>query len=298
MKAVLAAVMLLGLGIGSFAHATPAPMIRPPAGWAADPERASTLSTKVAALSQFGGAKVIVATEAYVPAAPGVALFVTRISAEKLPGSTANAARAALEDFRTSAPRPYAWQDFADTDSGSYVARAEWLDLSVHTQTVATLVIVGTASGLVTVRGECLSADGGDAAPVNACTQALHSLETGVPKAERLAITMPPEPEPEPVRPHEEPARLTDGQEVHLTPMTIAQTTPERDRRPIYLGAGIVVLAAAFWWNRRQRERFDREDSGEPRAATREAREARARGDDDADDLAAAARGDEPKDET
>ncbi len=291
MKAAIATLLVLG----SIAHATPAPMIQPPAGWTSDPERASTLATKVSALKHLGGAKVIVATEVYVPATPGVALFVTRISSEKLPGSTADAARAALEDFRTTAPKPYDWRDAPDPASGSHVAHAEWTDLSVHTQTVSTLVMVATATGLVTVRGECLAADGGDGAPVNACTQALATLDTGVPKAERLMITLPaaPAPEPEPPLQRQEPARLTDGQQIHLTPMTISQTKPEADRRPIYLGAGIVVLAAAFWWNRRQRERFDREDAGDAPAKPREAR-----GDDDADDLAAAARGDEPKDET
>ncbi len=296
MKAALATLLVIGLG--SSALAAPTPMIQPPAGWSVDPERASTLATKVSALRHFGGAKVIVATAVFVAPTPGVALFVTRISSEKLPGTTAEAARAALEDFRTSAPAPYAWQDSADSATRSYIARAEWTDLAVHTQTVARLEIVATATNLVTVRGECLSADGGDGAPVNACTQALQSLNTGVPAAERLAITMPPEPALEPAATprRDEPARLTDGQQVHLTPMTIAQSKPDRDRRPIYLGAGIVVLAAAFWWNRRQRERFDREDSGEAPASR--TREARGDVDDDADDLAAAARGDEPKDET
>ncbi len=292
MRTVIAALMVAMCHV---AHATPAPMVRPPVGWTADPERASTLATKMSALRQLGGAKVIIATEVYVPSTPGVALFVTRISSEKLTETTTEAARAALEDFRTSAPRPYDWRDAADPDTGSYIAHAAWTDLSMHTQTVGTLVIVATATTVVTVRGECLSADGGDGAPVNACTKALSTLDTGVPRAERLAITMPPAaaPDPEPVRPAEEPARLTDGQQVHLTPMTFSESKPDRDRRPIYLGAGIVVLAAAFWWNRRQRERFDREDAGGPPARSRVPR-----GDEDADDLAAAARGDEPKDET
>lgn len=305
MRAAFAALLLLG----GIAHATPAPMIKPPAGWSADPERASELATKVAALKPFGAAKVIVATEVYVPPSPGVALFVTRITSEKLPGTPLEAARHTLEEFRTTSGKLYAWQDGPDAETSAYIARAEWTDMAVHTQTVARLVIVTTADGLVTVRGECLSSDGGDGAPVNACTQALASLDTGVPREVRLAqsstamavtATTPapePEPEPAPAMTRSEPARITDGQQVRLSPMTIAQSKPEADRRPIYLGAGIVVLAVAFWWNRRQRERFEREDEGGGAAKPRRVREA-SRGDDDADDLAAAARGDAPKDET
>ncbi len=303
MRTTLAALLLLATA--AVAQASPAPMIKPPAGWAADAERASELATKVAALKPFGAAKAIVATEVYVAPTPGVALFVTRITSEKLPGTPLESARHALEEFRTTAGKLYAWMDGPDAETSAYVARAEWTDLTVHTQTVARLVIVTTADGVVTVRGECLSSDGGDGAPVNACTQALASLDTGVAREVRLALsatamaTAAPTPEPvaDPAVTRSEPARITDGQQVHLSPMTIAQSKPEADRRPIYLGAGIVVLAAAFWWNRRQRERFEREDEGGGSAKPRRVREA-SRSDDDADDLAAAARGDEPKDET
>lgn len=300
MRSALGSLLVIGAlaRYAPVAHASPAPMIHAPAGWSSDPERASALATKVSALRTFGGAKVVVATEVHVPAVPGIALFVTRISSEKLAGTTAEAARAALDDFRAAAPKPYAWQDAPDPATSSYVARAEWADMTVHTQTVARLVIVATADQLVTVHGECLSSDGADGAPINACVQALATLDTGVPAAARVAITLgpAPAPEPEPSAPRSEPSRITDGQQVHLTPMTIAQGKPDADRRPIYLGAGIVVLAAVFWWNRRQRERFDREDAGGT-AKPRRDRQA-SRGDDDADDLAAAARGDDPKDET
>jgi hypothetical protein len=74
-------------------------------------------------------------------------------------------------------------------------------------------------------------------------------------------------------------AQLRDGTRVVLPPMAIAQDKPPIDRRPIYIGAGLVVLAAVFYWNRRRRDRFDREDA--PETAP----------DDDGDDLHAAARG-------
>lgn len=93
------------------------------------------------------------------------------------------------------------------------------------------------------------------------------------------------------------PSRIQDGPRVALPPMVIRPEPPAPDNRPAYVGGGIVVLAALFWWNRRQRDRFEREDEAAPRRATharrarREAREAR---DEDADDLHAAARGDAP----
>lgn len=65
--------------------------------------------------------------------------------------------------------------------------------------------------------------------------------------------------------------------------MVIPQDRPPADRRPVFVGAGLIVLALAFWWNRRRRDRFEREDQGAP---------VRPRRDADADDLHAAARGD------
>ena len=43
------------------------------------------------------------------------------------------------------------------------------------------------------------------------------------------------------------------------------------DRRPIYLGGGLIVLAAVFWWNRRGRDQFDAR--GRRDAARRRARD-------------------------
>jgi hypothetical protein len=78
--------------------------------------------------------------------------------------------------------------------------------------------------------------------------------------------------------------------------MQIAPEPRERDRRPIYVGLGLIVLAALFWWNRKNREKIERDyeqrladkPASEEPAAARSAPAPKGR-DGDADDLHAAA---------
>lgn len=287
--------LLLILALTAAANAAPVPLVTPPAGWTPDPEQASQLAQKLAALTHFGGGgKVTVAADAHVPPTPGVALFVTRISAEQLAITRELAAREAIDELKKSAGKPYDWRVLPMTSAKAIVARAEWADMNAGTQTVGMVVIAASADRFVAVRGECFSADKADGAAVNACVQALQSLDPGVPLAERVAFEPAPEgaarPQDPPAAPKDNSPRLTDGQDVHLSPIRIAPERTETDRRPVYLGAAIVVIAALSWWNRRRREKFERDDNPSAAPPTEQ-------GDDDADDLAAAARGDSPKDE-
>ena len=288
--------LVLVLALTAVAGAAPVPLVTPPAGWVPDPEQASQLAQKIAAVKHFGGGgKLTVAADAHVPRTPGVALFVTRISAEQLTMTRELAAREAIDDLRKSAGKPYDWRVLPASSAKAIVARAEWADATTGTQTVGMVVIAASDTRFVAVRGECFSADKADGTLVNACVQALQSLDPGVPVPERVAFEPAPEgsaPAAEPTPPAKDTApRLTDGQDVHLTPIRVAPERAGTDRRPVYLGAAIVVIAALSWWNRRRRERFEREDN--PRAEKRAA----TGNDDDADDLAAAARGDAPKDD-
>ena len=287
MKSSLAIV----LGLTAVASAASVPLVTPPKGWVTDPEQASQLAQKVAALKHFGGGgKLTFAADAQVPPAPGVALFVTRIGAEQLPITRELAAREVIDDLHKSAGKPYDWRVLPMSPDKAIVARAEWTDATAGTQTVGMIVIAASETRFSAVRGECFSADKADGALVNACVQALQSLDPGVPVAERVAFEPAPEgiaPVAEPTPPKDNQPRLTDGQDVHLAPIRVAPEKPESDRRPVYLGGAIVVIAAVSWWNRRRRERFEREDKTDDDATP-------PGGDDDADDLAAAARDETP----
>ena len=109
MKALLALVLL-----ASLAHAAPVAMVTPPKGWSPEPESAAGLVQKEQALKHFGGAKVTIAAEAYVPAKPGVAMFVTRVTSETLAGTQAQAARIAVDELFASAGKPYDRRDDYD----------------------------------------------------------------------------------------------------------------------------------------------------------------------------------------
>jgi hypothetical protein len=71
---------------------------------------------------------------------------------------------------------------------------------------------------------------------------------------EAPAVAQPEEPMPQ----HDSMQPLGEG--VHIQPIVIPQAPPKKDLRAVYMGAGLVLIGAAFWWNRRQREKFDRSD--------------------------------------
>jgi len=294
------------------AHAEPTRLVTPPAGWRADPEQATALAQRFAATGHFGGGAAVTAAEAYVADRPGAALFVTRATASPPAAQAAQAARAALDELRATGRRAAltsgsaaerSWREHVDAGSRQVTATLAWSDPVSHAAEVARVVVASDGNRVVAVTGECLSAETAAPALATACEAALASLDPGVPAASRVALelatsgegaapasdpaaTMGPAPLGAPAA-GREPARLDQSTRVTFPPTVIPLDRPEADRRPVYVGAGVVLLALMFWWNRQRRDRFDREDSpdsGPSRGS-----------DEDADDLHAAARG-EPAD--
>ena len=50
---------------------------------------------------------------------------------------------------------------------------------------------------------------------------------------------------------------IGEGPHTRLPPIVVGQTEPSRDRRPLYVGFGIVVVAAGLWWFHDRRQRRD-----------------------------------------
>lgn len=292
--------LALVLALGGVAHAAP---VTPPAGWTPDPELATAPQTP-----RFGGVATKVTVLAYRAPVTGAVLYVDRAEAE-LPAERRDAlASAELEELRNAMRRQGASakaethvQRF-DPATKLLEAALTWRDAAVGLVESSRVVIASDGPRTVAVAGTCVLAADVAAAVAKACDDALATLDPEVPVAARVALAIVDAPAAAPPGPAPSseamsaspqlgpPATLDDGSRVVLPPITVPQTArTTNDRRPVYVGLGLIVLALAFYWNRRQRERFEREDAGEP-AGPPTARTVRDRdGDADADDLHAAA---------
>ncbi len=288
----LAALLLLG----GVAHAAP---IAPPAGWTLDP----TLATPPTS-GRFGGATTKVAVYAYRAPAPGAVLYVNRAEAEVPAEQRDRIASLELAEPRNTMTRQTGATTLQDSQrfdpsTKQLEAAVSWKDATVHD--TSRIVIASDATHVVAVTGQCVLAIDAPAELATACDAALATLDPEVPKDQRVALTIvsgaQPTPEPTMAEPSlgEPPPKLTpdtlnDGHDLKLPPIVLEPPKPETDRRPVYLGAGLVVLAVVFYWNRRRRETFERESEDVPKKP-------RAR-DEDADDLHAAAEAGDDGDRT
>lgn len=299
------AAWFLVVALGGVAHAGE---VKPPLGWTTDPKAAVSLSQQLGALPHFGGLRSIVTTEVYRPAAGG-ALYVTRIAANVAAEQRDQAATAELVEVDASmrragpAARSEADQRAAIADPKQLVGARRWVDTGTGVVTDGRIVIAADAQQLVAVMGECVLAKDAPADVVTACRGALASLDPGLAVDARVPLAIhaatvdaaarpPVAPAPSPSGP----ALVDSGSRPSLAPIEIPQEPREPDRRPIYVGFGLIVLAAIFYWNRKNREKLERDY--EARTADREANAPPAKptpADGDADDLHAAAADDDTK---
>ncbi len=248
--------------------------VKPPAGWTTNPQQAVSLSQQLGAVPHFGGQHAVVTTEVYLT--PGASLFVTRMLTS-MPGAAARdrdrAATAELDELRSEMARaPKATSDGGDTraiaDQKLLEATQQWHDDGVRFS--SRMVIAADAQQLVAVTGECLFGAETAERDVVSCKAALASLDPEIAPASRVELTIfaapAPSGKPSTMQPPSEgsagPALLDDGKRPSLAPMQIPQAEHEGregDRRPIYVGLGLIILAVVFWWNRKNRERLETE---------------------------------------
>ncbi len=299
---------LCALAAAAAAQAPGPRVVVPPAGWAQQPVQLATprpdvTSTSVAAYYPPG-----------TPAGPKPAvLYVTRIERKAAPEQRDAIASAELEEIfaaqrrQGASAKTEASARRADPAARQLEAALAWRDASIGMVDSSRVVVAADAQRVVAITGQCLLGAGATAELARACDAALATLDPGIPAAARVPLSM--AAEPPPVEPPPAPAtaagpgasrgpataspragpgmgpvpaRLDDASRVELPPQP-PQLQRSADRRPLYLGLGLVALALLFWWNRQRRQRLeDREERGS----------ARRRRDDDDDDLHAAA--DEP----
>lgn len=313
----LAPLALCGLAGVAAAQAPPPRSITPPAGWARQPVQVAAPRPDVTATS------VEVFYPPPAPGATGprpAVLYVTRIERPAAADRRDAIASAELEEIFAAQRRqgPGAQTEAstrrADPAARQLEASLTWRDASIGMVDASRVVVAADAGRVVAITGQCLLAAGAPAELASACDAALATLEPGVPAAARVPLAMaaepasvagpagpaapaapaPPAASGEPAAmtapgasgpgPGPAPARLDDASRVEL-PQPPPPPARAADRRPLYLGVGIVVIALMFWWNRRRRERFEADDQAGGKPARAPAGEPdRAPADDDDDD--------------
>lgn len=300
-RAVLASIFLLGLAADARADIAVAPR-----GWIHDEAGSEQLTAKAATRAQPGVSRATVVVQAWRSPDSQGSVWFTRtevgapeaqrnaIATSQLRELTETARRQGTAQIETSAQR---W----DAAGRLLESTITWRDPTLGLREIGRTMVTADADRIVSITGECVFAITAPPEIEKTCAVSLGTLASTIAPKDRVELAIvdappaetAPAADPVAASPSEPsamaPSRPGDAARLDAGPrgplMTISPAEREPDRRPIYLGAGIVLLALVFWWNRRQRDRFDREDK--PRSR-----------DDDADDLHAAARGDAPKDES
>jgi hypothetical protein len=281
--------ILLALAPG-VAHAE-TKTVKTPASWRLDRDQSAALSAKLNGVGHFGlppGPAKTANADVYAGDKPGVVLTVILVGAA-LTDQRDAAARAAVDELHAASQRAAlagsgiveeGWQEKVDAAAKQIEATLAWRDTNAKTSSTSRLLIVADAEHVIALTGECFASDDADAKAVTECKAALATLDPGVDPAKRVALALAPtgaRPTPPPAAETpagsdtgnepgpgagREPARMGDASHTPLPPISVPQEPRTADRRPVYVGFGVVVLAAIFWWNRhRQRARREEESN-------------------------------------
>jgi hypothetical protein len=291
---------LLLMALSSVAYAE---TVKPPAGWLPDPPAAASLVRKLGELPHLGSTQNVVTVSVY--RTEKASLIVTRIAGNVKAEDRDRLATAELVEIEklkgSGAP-------FGEVGVPSVIADKKWLDAhhgwtdrATGVTNYAWIRVAANDQVMVAAIGECVAAVDAKPELQRDCIAALATLDpdlapaTRVPlKLEKIEIKPPPPPEGSA---KSAPSLVESGERPSLPPMQIPQEQKEPDRRPVYVGLGLIVLAVIFYWNRKNREKLERDY--EKRTADKpEQPEDKPKADRDADDLhAAAAAGDTKEDE-
>jgi hypothetical protein len=240
--------------LAAIAEAAP---VKPPIGWVTDPAASVSMSKRLGEVPHFGGLNTSPITEVYRAPQGGASLFVTRLFAAAKPEERDRAVTIELAELDAAMKRtPDATSDLGGTraipDLKLLEGRRNWRDPSTGIVTHSRMVAAADDQQVVAVTGECVFA--GDAAPdlITTCNAALASLDpirgrepcrsTWSRCGRTGAIADPGAPGPLPTG--QRCSKAASAPACRRCPSQQAAT--EQDRRPVYVGIGLVLLALIF----------------------------------------------------
>jgi hypothetical protein len=262
-------VIAIGIGLAGVARAEP---VEVPPGWDTKADRAWSSLFRHSHPKEYDARFIKIVHE---PSQATVDVIIDRAA---ITVGRDTAARLVLEDRRTEPARMDAfgidvetlgWSERVDPIAkqieGVLFFRAPTSRLAGATR----VIVVADATHMVAVSATCIYEEKTPTERSGECMFALGTLDPAIPPDRRVTVSLappmslPPDGSGAPVPSLRLRTTFDDGSAIELPPVPVS--TPERatDLRPVYVGFGIVVLAALFWWNQRKREKFEKEDSDE-----------------------------------
>jgi hypothetical protein len=272
-------VVAVSLAVCGLAHAQPVEdhehgshieqllrMVQPPVGWQMDPDLSSTHGQALAAATHFDGLVVMSSAEVWQPDQKDVTLRVSRVVASNSSEAQLGAAVvAATKEFDRLSSNGIV----ASIKLDQLTSVASEIDDAAH-GLVARLMIARDGKRLEAVTVECVWQPAVENANLAACRAALATATATIGARDRLPIVeayrsaltnraaaTPPSIDPVRSAPVMSPSINSGNDKIKIPPLVIEPAAAPFNWRPIAFGAGLVVMAIAFWLNRRHRLKLE-----------------------------------------